>query len=849
MRTLIDNLPDGIVLKDRESRFIFANRVIAELMGAADPSVLPGKTDRDFYPQEVADALLAEERVVIETRKSLVNKEESKSLLGGMRRVLTTKVPVFDAAGEVTGLLGITRDITERHNAEEDLQRSDRRYRDLLEQAPDGIFLLDEKGNFLIANMTICNMLGYSEEELLQRDILDTYPQELREVGKARLEEIISEGAVRFQRQMMRKDGSSFPVEMSARRLADGRLQGIAHDITERKRTESKLALERRLLEVLLDNIPDYIYFKDTQSRFIRTSRAHARIFGLHDAKEAIGKTDMDFFSEEHALKALEDEQRIIRTGEPILNVEEKETWPDRPQTWALTTKMPLRDQEGSIIGTFGISRDITETKRAQESILSLARFPDESPHPVMRVKSDGAVIYKNKASEAMTSSWAGVVDRKAPEEFLRTLTLSWESGEQRELELLEGQKSYVVTFVPFAAEGYVNIYGRDVTEEKKLSERLNQAQKMEAIGQLTGGVAHDFNNILQAITGYCEVLRPGLAEKDQKFLAEITKATQRAAALTAQLLAFSRKQILRPQVVDTKDLIAFIQKMLERVIGEDIELRTSIDPDTGNFLADPGQMEQVLLNLAVNARDAMPSGGTFSIETSNRTFDEAYVRDHPGAKAGLFVCIAVSDTGIGMDQETLSHIYEPFFTTKELGKGTGLGLATVFGIVKQSEGYINCYSEPGKGTTFTIYLPVVRAEADRPKVVASGVLAPRGTETILLVDDDTSVRSITRIALEGAGYFVIEASRGKEALSEISTRHIAVALLVTDVVMPQMSGRELAQKLEEACPGVKVLYVSGYTANVISHHGILETGVEYLQKPFSTIELLTKVREILDRR
>jgi CheY-like chemotaxis protein len=287
---------------------------------------------------------------------------------------------------------------------------------------------------------------------------------------------------------------------------------------------------------------------------------------------------------------------------------------------------------------------------------------------------------------------------------------------------------------------------------------------------------------------------------------------------------------------------------MLERVIGEDIELRAFIDRDTGNFLADPGQMEQVLLNLAVNARDAMPSGGKLTIETANRTFDERYVHDHPGAKAGQYVRIAVSDTGIGMDQETLLHIYEPFFTTKEKGKGTGLGLSTVYGIVKQSEGYINCYSEPGSGTTFTIYLPLTREEADKLQVAVSVTTAPRGTETILLVDDDSAVRSVARIALEEAGYVVIEASGGEEALTDVATRNIAVELLVTDVVMPRMSGKELSLKLREICPGARVLYASGYTANVISHHGILEAGVDYLQKPFSSLEFLIKVREILDR-
>jgi PAS domain S-box-containing protein len=848
LRTLIDNFPDGIFLKDRESRFIFANQVIAELMGAPDPTVLTGKTDFDFYPKEVADALFIDERIVIESRQSLVNRVESRSLSGRLRWIMTTKVPLVDARGEVTGLLGITRDITERHEVEDKLRISEQRYRDLLEQAADGIFLLDENGNFLMANSEICEMLGYADNELLTLSILDTYPQGLRDVGKARLGAIKSGEKLHFERAMKRKDGSVFPVEMSARRLADGTMQGIAHEITERKRGESELALERSLLSALMANIPDFIYFKDAESRFIRNSSAHAKIFGLNDASEVIGKTDMNFFSEEHARQAYEDEQRIIGTGEPILNVEEKETWPNRPDTWVLTTKMPLRDQEGNIIGTFGISRDITERKRAEEHIMSLARFPDESPHPVMRVTPDGSVIYANKASEPLSSSWAGGVDRKIPGEYLNAVTLAWGTGEKKEIEVREASRTYAITIVPFSDAGYINLYGRDVTEEKTLAERLMQAQKIEAIGQLTGGVAHDFNNVLQVITGYCEVLKQRLPKENQNYVAEITKAAQRAAALTAQLLAFSRKQILRPRVVDTKDLIRSMQMMLERVIGEDIELRTFIDPNTGNFLADLGQMEQVLLNLTVNARDAMPSGGKLTIETTNRTFDEVYVRDHPGAKAGQYVRIAVSDTGVGMDRETLSRIYEPFFTTKDRGKGTGLGLSTVYGIVKQSEGYINCYSEIGKGTTFTIYLPLTPEEADKPLVAASGTAAPRGTETILLVDDDSAVRSVARIALEEAGYVIIEASGGEEALSDVLARNITVALLVTDVVMPRMSGKELARKLEEMCPDVRVLYASGYTANVISHHGILEADLDFLQKPFSSIELLTTVREILDR-
>ena len=738
----------------------------------------------------------------------------------------------------------------------EGLRQSEEKYRGIFENAIEGFFQSSLEGRFLIVNPAMAGVLGYDSPADLMERVTDVRRQlYVRPEDRDEVITLLEEWpVVRREVQFRRKDGGAIWVSLSDRLVHDGNgkpchIEGFIYDITERKRGDSELALERSLLRALLENIPDSIYFKDADSCFIRTSRAHARMFGLSDATEAIGKTDMDFFSGEHARKAYEDEQRIIRTGEPLVNVEEKETWPNRPATWALTTKMPLRDHEGNIIGTFGISRDITEHKRAEKRILSLAHFPDENPHPVMRVTTDGSIIYANKASEPLTSSWAGAgVDRKIPGEYLHAVTLAWKSGEKREIEIREASRTYTISVVPFADAGYVNLYGRDVTVEKTLAERLNQAQKMEAIGQLTGGIAHDFNNVLQAITGFCELLRAGLSDENQQYVAEITKATKRAATLTTQLLAFSRKQILRPRVVNTKDLIRSMHKMLERVIGEDIELRTLIDPNTGNFLADPGQMEQVLLNLAVNARDAMPSGGKLTIETSNRAFDEAYVHDHPGAKTGQYVRIAVSDTGVGMDQETLSHIYEPFFTTKEKGKGTGLGLSTVYGIVEQSEGYINCYSEMGKGTTFTIYLPLTLEEAEKPLAAASGKIAPRGTETILLVDDDKAVRSVARIALEEAGYVVFEASGGEEALSDVLARGITVALLATDVVMPRMSGKELAKKLDEICPGVRVLYASGYTANVISHHGILETGVDFLQKPFSSLELLTKVREILDR-
>jgi PAS domain S-box-containing protein len=840
-KELLEQAADGIFLLDENGNFLIANPEICKMLGYA-PEELLRLNILDTYQDEYRDVgkarldkIKSGEKLRIE--RSMVRKDKSVFLIEMSERRL--------ADGTIHG---IAHDISDRHKAEEALRRSEQRYRDLMEQGADGIFVLDEHYRFLMANPEFCKMIGYSSGELLGLTILDTYPEELRNMAKARNDRIKSGERLRFERVIKRKDGSVFPVEMSARRLADGTLQGIAHDITERHSLMKKLETEKDLLLTLIDSLPDLVFAKNRYGRFILVNRSLVQFAGASHPRELIGKSDHDFTPAELAEKYAEDDRRVLESAQSLINTEELSTFSSGSSRWVLTTKVPLVDKEGNVTGLVGISRDITEKKQAEQLLASLARFPDENPQPILRVTPDGLILYSNKASEPLTDSWARGTERRIPEKYLPEITLAWETRQNREIEFHESSRTYAVSVVPFIDSGYINVYGRDVTEERALAEKLTQAQKMEAIGQLTGGIAHDFNNILQAITGYCELLYTKVPEANRKIVAEIMKAANRAAALTAQLLAFSRKQVLRPQVVSAEELVHSIRKMLERVIGEDIELITLTDPQAGSFIADPGQMEQVLLNLAVNARDAMPSGGKLIIETTSRTFDEEYVRGHPGAAEGPHVCIAVSDTGVGMDQETLSHIYEPFFTTKGLGKGTGLGLSTVFGIVKQSNGYINCYSEVGKGSTFTIYLPRASQQDDNLQDKVPETNAPRGSETILLVDDDSSVRTVTRMALQEAGYVVFEASGGEEALSEVLSHKITVALLVTDIVMPRMSGKELAHKLQEIFPMMKVLYVSGYTADVISHHGILDTHVDYLQKPFRAFDFLTKVREILDR-
>jgi len=390
------------------------------------------------------------------------------------------------------------------------------------------------------------------------------------------------------------------------------------------------------------------------------------------------------------------------------------------------------------------------------------------------------------------------------------------------------------------------------VERERALSEQLQQAQKMEAIGRLAGGVAHDFNNLLSIIIGYSELLleQEQLNESGRDLVHDVLKAGERAAALTAQLLAFSRKSIIRPRPTDINALTRDLQRMLHRLIGEDIDLLVLLDESLRPVLADPTQIEQVIMNLAVNARDAMPLGGKLIIETQALSVEEPFVQAHEGVKPGNYAMLAVTDNGMGMSDDVKVRIFEPFFTTKEVGKGTGLGLATIYGIVKQSNGHISVYSELGSGTTFKVYLPIAEhEEAFRRRPEPSSVrVSPTGTETILLVEDEEGVRKLSRLVLESYGYTVLEASNGRQAIDVAAAHEGPIHLLLTDVVMPKLNGRELAASITRTRPNTKVLFMSGYTDDAILHLGVLETDMPLLQKPFTPTVLARKVRDSLDR-
>jgi two-component system cell cycle sensor histidine kinase/response regulator CckA len=839
MDALEENLPDKVYFKDLQGRFLDVSSSYARLFNLRSPSELIGKTDFDLFTEEHAKDAFEDEQRIIRTGKPLVNKEEKETWPDRPDTwVLTTKMPLRNRDGVVVGTFGISRDITERKRIEEALKKSELRYRLLFNSINDGVLVHritpdGLPGRIIEVNDIACERLGYSREELLGMSPLDFDAPDGAAVAPAMMVLLRKNRHALWEGAHISKKGVRIPVEINSHLFdmeGEPTILATVRDITGRKALEEDLRRERSLLLILIENLPDYVSVKDLESRFLLTNAANARVLRLQEAQEAVGKTDFDFYPAAEAARYRKDEKAVIH------------------RRWTLTTKVPLRDASGRITGVVCTGRDITELRRAQERMEDLARLSDENPHPVMRVSPQGAVLYQNNASRSRFASMLGGPGGTVPRRLMAELGSAWASGVNREIEVREDDRVFLVTIAPIRSRGYINLYGKDVTEEKSLAERFLQSQKMEAVGRLAGGIAHDFNNLLTVIGGYCELAREALSEGSmvRRQVEEIARAAKKAAALTSQLLAFSRKQVLLPRVIDPNALLRSMENILSRLIGEDIELRTFLQPDVGLVKADPVQMEQVLMNLVANARDAMPHGGTLTVETSNRRLDAQYASEHAGVRAGEYVQITVSDTGKGIPPEILPHLFEPFFTTKEQGKGTGLGLSTVYGIVKQSDGHVTCCSEPGKGTTFAIHLPRTAEEQEPAAVPDQWQAELRGTETILLVEDEEMVRRYTQRMLEENGYTVIAAANGQEAMAVMAARHGDVALLLTDVVMPGMSGAELAKELGQRYPGIGVLFVSGYTGNAVVQNGMLDPGIDLIQKPFTSRELLSKLREIL---
>jgi PAS domain S-box-containing protein len=527
----------------------------------------------------------------------------------------------------------------------------------------------------------------------------------------------------------------------------------------------------------------------------------------------------------------------------------------------------PIYDRQAKATGAVLVFRDIRERRRREDDLSRLAAVVESSYDAILSLTPEGVILtwnhgarrmYGYSTEEAVGQSILVLSPRDQPTGVSRLPEMGERADTVEQFETIHAKKDgtqihVAITLSPIKdANGQVvgvSSVARDITESKHLEKMFRTAQKMEAVGLLAGGIAHDFNNLLSVIIGYSEMLLNS-TKSDIKMhgrCEEIKKAGDRAASLTRQLLAFSRQQVLEPKVLNLNTVVLETGKMLKRLIGEDIELQTALHPQLGSVKVDPSQMEQIIMNLVVNARDAMPEGGKLVIETSNVELDEKYAHLHPPLLAGRYVLLAVTDTGTGMDQQTQAHIFEPFFTTKEPGKGTGLGLSTIYGVLKQSGGHIWVYSELGHGSVFKVYLPQVDEAVHQSR---SSELAPRldpGTETVLIVEDEESVRALTRTLLEEAGYTVIEASNGRDALAVAGRYSGPIHLLMTDVVMPGMNGPTLAENLAVTYPSMKVLCMSGYTGTFANFSGLVDRGMMLLQKPFTRDALLGKVREVLE--
>jgi len=621
------------------------------------------------------------------------------------------------------------------------------------------------------------------------------------------------------------------------------------------------------LLRGITEGTTDAVFVKDLDGRYLMMNTAGARFLGRSVA-EVIGRNDTELFNPADAREIMQRDRNVLEAG-GTQTYEEAATSDGVARVY-LSTKGPFRDANGEIAGLLGICRDITDRKRAEEEIRQsqqkLRMHFEHTPLAVVEWDVEFRVaawnpsaerIFGYSREEAMGKHASFIVPPQVREHVDRVLNdlFSHKVGASSTNDNVT--KDGRIISCEWYNTPLVDEFGRvlgaaslaqDVTERVALEERLRQSQKMEAIGRLAGGVAHDFNNLITVILGYSQVLSEGLpAGRLADSTAQIKSAAERAAGITRQLLAFSRKQVVSPRMINLNDIMLNLDSLLRRLIGEDVEVLAVPAGDLGTVKADPSQIEQILMNLALNARDAMPNGGKMTLETSNVHLDHTYAREHQPVEPGRYVMLAVSDTGVGMAPEIQARIFEPFYTTKEVGKGTGLGLSTVYGIVKQTGGHIWVYSEPGQGTTFKIYFPRLNQPAEELWSEKSRKEVRRGTETILLVEDDPQLRQLTSSVLVHCGYKVLTASGGEEGLAICKANHSEIDLLVTDVVMPGMNGRQLAEQVARVAPRAKVLYISGYTGNAIVHYGVLDAGVWFLPKPFSLSALVAKVREVLD--
>ena len=759
----------------------------------------------------------------------------------------------------------------------EALRQSEARYRHIIEHATDIIYTHTLDGRLMTVNKVAEVVLGYSREEFIGMDIFTLIAPEHRELARRKTQEKLKSASpisTAYTLDAVHKNGSRIPLEVSTQVIYDAgmplAIQGIARDVTERERASRALSEREYFFRAITERSSDILSIVDADASIRYVSPSFETVLG-HKISEMIGTPGLDLVHPDDLPVAMTVLAELVEGNAEFRSVELRvRDAHGGYRSMDVRVRNMLNDPV--IHGLAIDGRDITDRKLAEQAL----RRSEERFRKVIETSGEGIAIRDAEGYLTFVNTrFAQMIGYTTDELFgrhVREITAPEFQGTVREgferrrvtgrsesldLQLLrkDGSRLDAILSASPMYDEHGNFMGSlgmitDITERKRLEQQLRQSQKMEAVGRLAGGVAHDFNNLLTAIRGHVDLLLNEIAADSSLLpdVAEIGKAADRAAALTHQLLAFSRRQMLQPVVLELDSVVRDVETLLSRLISEDISLETELKSAPRRVRADRTQLEQVLMNLVVNARDAMPGGGRIRVVTERAVVDQEFARDNPGALPGAYVKLTVSDTGAGMDPKTLSHVFEPFFTTKDVGKGTGLGLATVYGIVKQSDGYIRVSSTLGEGTSFEVYLPEVQDPMPEPKEVERPASESEHGETILVAEDEDAVRALTCRILRKRGYHVLEARDGREAI-EVASKHAGdIRLLVTDVIMPRLGGRELSENLSELIPAIKVLFMSGYTDDQLLQRGVLQSGSgNFLEKPFTPDALARKVREVLE--